>query len=31
MYAGMRAMDPDMETGIDLKAEYDAAVAMRRK
>ena len=31
MYAGMRAMDPDMETGIDLKVEYDAAVAMRRK
>ena len=31
MYAGMRAMDPDMETGIDLKAEYEAAVAMRRK
>jgi hypothetical protein len=31
MYAGMKAMDPDMETGIDLKAEYDAALAMRRK
>jgi hypothetical protein len=31
MYAGMRAMDPDIETGIDLKAEFDAAVAMRRK
>jgi len=31
MYAGMKAMDPDMETGIDLKAEYDAAMAIRRK
>lgn len=31
MYAGMKAMDPEMETGIDLKAEYDAAVAMRRE
>jgi tetratricopeptide (TPR) repeat protein len=31
MYAGMKAIDPDMETGIDLKAEYDAALAMRRQ
>jgi tetratricopeptide (TPR) repeat protein len=31
MYAGMKAMDPDIETGIDLEAEYGAAMAMRRK
>lgn len=31
MYAGMKALDPAIETGIDLKAEYDAAMAMRRK
>lgn len=31
MYAGMKAIDPNMETGIDLKAEYDAALAMRGK
>lgn len=30
MYAGMKALDPNMETGIDLKAEYEAALAMRK-
>lgn len=30
-YAGMKALDAEIETGIDLKAEYDAALAMRRK
>lgn len=29
MYVGMKAIDPNMETGIDLKAEYDAAMTMR--
>jgi len=31
MYAGMKAMDPDIEPGIDLEAEYSAAMALRRK
>jgi tetratricopeptide (TPR) repeat protein len=30
MYAGMKALDPDMDAGIDLKAEYNAAIAMLR-
>ena len=30
MYAGMKAIDPDMDTGVDLSAEYAAAMAMRR-
>jgi len=28
MYAGMKAIDPNMETGVDLSAEYAAAMAM---
>lgn len=31
MYAGMKALDPDMDVGIDLSAEYEAAQAMRSK
>ena len=30
MYAGFRQLDPDLDAGIDFKAEYDAAQAMRR-
>jgi tetratricopeptide (TPR) repeat protein len=29
MYAGLKALDPQMDTGIDLSAEYEAAKAMR--
>ena len=31
MYAGMKAIDPNIDPGIDLSAEYEAAKAMRRK
>ena len=31
MYAGMKAIDPDMDAGVDLSAEYAAAMAMRGK
>lgn len=31
MYAGMKALDPNMDPGIDLGAEYEAAKAMRGK
>jgi len=31
MFAGMKALDPNMDPGIDLKAEYGAAMEMRRK
>jgi tetratricopeptide (TPR) repeat protein len=31
MYAGMKALDPSMDPGIDLSAEYEAAKAMRGK
>jgi tetratricopeptide (TPR) repeat protein len=31
MYAGVRATDPDANTGIDLSAEYEAARVMRRE
>lgn len=29
MYSGMKAIDPNMDAGIDLSAEYEAAKAMR--
>lgn len=29
MYAGMKAIDPNMDVGIDLSAEYEAAKAIR--
>jgi tetratricopeptide (TPR) repeat protein len=31
MYVGMKAIDPSMDPGIDLSAEYEAAKAMRGK
>jgi tetratricopeptide (TPR) repeat protein len=31
MYAGMKAIDPNMDAGIDLSAEYEAAKAIRGK
>lgn len=31
MYAGMKALDPNLDGGIDLSAEYQAALAMRGK
>jgi tetratricopeptide (TPR) repeat protein len=31
MYAGLKALDPNMDAGIDLSAEYEAAKAMRGK
>jgi len=30
MYAGMKAIDPDMDIGVDLSAEYAAAMAIRK-
>lgn len=30
MYAGIKALDPNMDAGIDLSAEYEAAKAMQR-
>lgn len=30
MYAGLKALDPNMDAGIDLSAEYEAAKAMQR-
>ena len=30
MYAGFKVLDPALDAGIDFKAEYDAALAMRR-
>jgi tetratricopeptide (TPR) repeat protein len=30
MYAGFKVLDPALDAGIDFKAEYDAAQAMRR-
>lgn len=30
MYAGFKALDPSMDAGIDLSAEYEAAKAMQR-
>jgi Flp pilus assembly protein TadD len=31
MYAGIKAIDPNMDAGIDLSSEYEAAKAMRGK
>ena len=31
MYAGMKALDPDVDAGVDLSAEYEAALAMRKQ
>lgn len=31
MYAGLKSLDPNMDAGIDLSAEYEAAKAMRGK
>jgi tetratricopeptide (TPR) repeat protein len=31
MYAGFKVLDPEMDAGIDLSAEYEAAKAMRGK
>ena len=31
MYAGFKELDPTLDAGIDLKAEYEAALAMQRK
>lgn len=31
MYAGMKALDPSLDAGIDLSTEYEAAKAMRGK
>lgn len=31
MCAGMKAVDLNMDTGVDLGVEYAAAVAMRKK
>ena len=30
MYAGFKALDPSIDAGIDLSAEYEAAKAMQR-
>lgn len=30
MYAGMKALDPNVDAGVDLRAEYEAALAMRK-
>ncbi|MCZ8218847.1 MAG: tetratricopeptide repeat protein [Acidovorax sp.] len=30
MYVGLKALDPNMDAGIDLSAEYEAAKAMQR-
>lgn len=31
MYAGIKALDPKMDAGIDLQSEYEAAKSMKRK
>ena len=31
MYAGMKALDPNVDAGVDLSAEYEAALSMRKK
>ena len=31
MYVGMKELDPDMNPGVDLSAEYDAAKLMQNK
>ena len=31
MYVGMKELDPDMDSGVDLSAEYDAAKLMQNK
>jgi tetratricopeptide (TPR) repeat protein len=31
MYAGFKAIDPTMDAGVDLSAEYDAALSMHSK
>jgi Flp pilus assembly protein TadD len=31
MYAGMKTIDPNMDAGVDLSAEYEAALAMRKQ
>jgi hypothetical protein len=31
MYTGFKAIDPTMDAGVDLSAEYDAAISMQQK
>ena len=31
MYVGMKELDPDMDPGVDLSAEYEAAKLMQNK
>lgn len=31
MYTGMKALDPNMDAGVDLSAEYQVALALRGK